>query len=95
MTYRTVKFFSETDIYNPVSIVIPPQTKFGGVYIGITLSVRLFISCPILNPPPLSDLVNILQQLLSMTKGCVMTLTQGHISKVKVTVHTYTKSLSG
>ena len=34
-------------------------------------------------------------QLLSMTQGCVMTLTQGHISEVKVTVHTYWKSVSG
>ena len=40
-------------------------------------------------------------QLLSMTRGCVMTLTQGHmtltqvhISKVNITVKTYPKSLS-
>ena len=30
-----------------------------------------------------------------MTQGCVINLTQGHISKVKVTVHTYPKSVSG
>ena len=30
-----------------------------------------------------------------MTQGCVMTFNQGHISKVKVTVHTYPKSVSG
>ena len=30
-----------------------------------------------------------------MTQGCVMTLTQDHISKVKVTVHTYQKSVPG
>ena len=30
-------------------------------------------------------------QLLSITKGYVMTLTQGHISKVNFTVHTYQK----
>ena len=35
------------------------------------------------------------KQLLSKTQGCVMTLTQGHISKVKVTVHTFLKSVSG
>ena len=33
-------------------------------------------------------------QLLSMTQGCVMTFTQGNISKAKVTVHTYPKSFS-
>ena len=26
-------------------------------------------------------------QMLSMSKGCVMTLTKGHISKVKVSAH--------
>ena len=30
-----------------------------------------------------------------MTKGCVMTLTQGYISNFKVTVHTYPKSVPG
>ena len=30
-----------------------------------------------------------------MTDGCVMKLTQGHIFKVKVTVHIYRKSVSG
>ena len=30
-----------------------------------------------------------------MTQGCVMTLTQGHISKVMVTVHTYPKTCPG
>ena len=34
-------------------------------------------------------------QLLSMTQGCVMTLTQGHISEVKVTVYIYLKYVSG
>ena len=34
-------------------------------------------------------------QLLSMTQGCVMNLTHGHISKVKVTVHTYPKPCPG
>ena len=34
-------------------------------------------------------------QLLSITQGCVITLTQGHTSKVKVTVHTYPNSVSG
>ena len=34
-------------------------------------------------------------QLLSMTQWRVMTLVQGHISKVKVTVLTYLKSVSG
>ena len=34
-------------------------------------------------------------QLLSMTQGCVMTLTQGHISKVKVLLHTYPKPYPG
>ena len=34
-------------------------------------------------------------QLLSMTQGRDMTLTQGHISQFKVTVHTYQKSVSG
>ena len=33
-------------------------------------------------------------QVLSMTQGRVMTLTQGHISKAKVTVHTYPKFVS-
>ena len=31
---------------------------------------------------------------MSMTQGCFMTFTQGHITKVKVTVHTYQNSLS-
>ena len=30
-----------------------------------------------------------------MTQGCVLTLSQGHISNAKVTVHIYPKSLSG
>ena len=30
-----------------------------------------------------------------MTQGCVITLTRGHISKVKIAVHTYPKSVSG
>ena len=30
-----------------------------------------------------------------MTEGCLMTLTQGLISYVKITMHTYQKSLSG
>ena len=34
-------------------------------------------------------------QLLSIIQKCVMTLTQGHISKAKVTVHIYRKSVSG
>ena len=34
-------------------------------------------------------------QLLSMTQQCGMTLTNGHISKVKVIVHTYPKSAFG
>ena len=34
-------------------------------------------------------------QLLSMTQECVMTLTQGHISKVKVLVDTLQNSLPG
>ena len=41
------------------------------------------------------DLDNIFTHLLSMTQGCVMTLTQSHISNVKVTVHIYLKSVSG
>ena len=71
--------------------IIPPQTNFGG-YVGIILtvclSVRLFTLCPghnFLNP---CLIWTVIHKLLFMTKGCVMTLTQGHISKVKGTVHT-------
>ena len=34
-------------------------------------------------------------QLLSMTQGRVMTFTQGHIAKVRLTVHMYPKYVSG
>ena len=30
-----------------------------------------------------------------MAQGCVLALTEGHISKAKVTVYTYQKSVSG
>ena len=33
--------------------------------------------------------------MLSMTQGCIMTVTQSHISKVKVTLQTYPKMVSG
>ena len=32
---------------------------------------------------------------ISLTQGCVMILTQGHIFKVKITVHILLNSLSG
>ena len=79
------------------NIFIPPANKVWGGYIGITLSVCLCCSNCVraITSYPLVGSGYYFTQLLSMTQECGMTLTQGHISKVKVTVHIYRKSVSG
>ena len=83
-----------------VTVIITPANKVWGVYrnhpvcLSVCLSACLSVcsSCPghnFLTPCPIGILFHTI-----FVQGCVMTLSLGHISKVKVTVHTYQKSVS-
>ena len=89
-------------LYYSSNNVVYPANKFKqslgdiaitlSVPLSVCLTVHLFASCMDHYFLPLFESRSYFTQLLFMTQGCVMTFTQGHISKVKVTMHTWPKT---